>query len=218
MKKKNMKKNDSVRRPRAPGIGKSSIMEAVAKATGMKFKNIKVKKARLGDFAVPTLKEVENAASDYVINQIIDCDPLDMKGYEGMSSKQVYEVLMCDELGCAPKEVQNMLHPLFATGNAPKKNPHTTLNNHIFPLPNLDCTPTQEDRDEWEALQRKKMKKPDKYHRHEALDRAHMLSEMWGMFVKEQYAVEYHDDLRERAEEIGRLMGAFYQKCGEKFL
>jgi hypothetical protein len=57
-------------------------------------------------------------------------------------------------------------------------------------------------------------KPPDEFSAHEALDRSHLISTVFHEFIVENDFVESQPDLRRRAEEIGNLLGEFYQAVG----
>jgi hypothetical protein len=58
------------------------------------------------------------------------------------------------------------------------------------------------------------MDKPDKYHFHEAMDRAHVISCIFHEHIVEHTAVKATPELRAKAEEIAEALWDFYQLCG----
>ncbi|WP_126173732.1 hypothetical protein [Altericroceibacterium xinjiangense] len=56
----------------------------------------------------------------------------------------------------------------------------------------------------------------DPFHSHEVLDRAHLMASMWADFIEKHPLVAADEELREKAETIGELIGRFYQLVGER--
>lgn len=59
------------------------------------------------------------------------------------------------------------------------------------------------------------MKKPDKYHWHEALDRVHVASCNWDEHISTHTAIKSKLEIKQLADQIGDLMGDLYQKIGQ---
>jgi hypothetical protein len=58
------------------------------------------------------------------------------------------------------------------------------------------------------------MEKPDKYHYHEAMDRASMILELFNIMLVEHPAVEAEPHIKKKVEEIEAALGDLYQLCG----
>lgn len=62
------------------------------------------------------------------------------------------------------------------------------------------------------------VKKLDKFHEHEALDRAAMILDMFGLYVAEHPYVESDPELIAQAEKVIDVMYDFYNLIGNKTL
>lgn len=87
-----------------PGIGKSSLLEGIAKTTGFGFAYIDVPNLDLGDIAMPVIDH-ETKTTRYYPNarfQLHERKPM---------------VIMLDEYTKGAEPVKNMLHPMFEKAN-----------------------------------------------------------------------------------------------------
>ncbi len=60
--------------------------------------------------------------------------------------------------------------------------------------------------------------KLDEFHRHEVLDRGHVVREIWGEYVLDHPVVQNDPELLEVAQRAFEAVCEFYQTCGRKFL
>lgn len=60
--------------------------------------------------------------------------------------------------------------------------------------------------------------KIDEFHKHEVIDRAHVIRSMWFEHINDHPAVTADPDIAKAAARVGDSLEAFYQLCGEKFL